>query len=234
MLASPLHALARDRPGRCVHVELGPRCAPDLAGTRSRQNQEFERQPRRERSLRFPHRPDRVAGFGVMNGPEMPAPVADSRQRRRDGVAGRIVAAIPLRDCPLHDRADTLANAAGGHGFFSPYRQQDRHHVGRGDYIGLPARRGKAYCRSDAVHCPADFPPSRHVGLWISITVRAATSKIGMSDRRLSASGSPPARASLRPSKAAARASANETSGSLSANLTETPAPLGITVGRWR
>ena len=65
----------------------------------------------------------------------MPAPVADSRQRGRDGVAGRIVAAIPLRDCPLHDRADTLANTAGGHGLFSPYRQQDRHHVGCGDGV---------------------------------------------------------------------------------------------------
>ena len=156
-----------------------PRTSPERAAVRTR-NSNASRAG--SESLRFPHRPDRVAGLGVMNGPEMPAPVADSRQRRRDGLTGGIVAAIPLRDCPLHDRADTLANAAGSLGLFGLGHIGSRTAITSAVVIvstGLAPRRGKAwmaakYRRNDDVHCPADFPPSRHVGLWISITVRAA------------------------------------------------------------
>ena len=56
-------------------------------------------------------------------------------QRRRDGVASRVVGAVALGDRPLHHRADAPPDATCGFPFGGPDRQQDSHHVGGGDLV---------------------------------------------------------------------------------------------------
>ena len=47
------------------------------------------------------------------------------RERRTDGVAGRIIHSEALRDRPFHDGSDPLADGMRGRRFRMPQRQQD-------------------------------------------------------------------------------------------------------------
>ena len=64
-------------------------------------------------------------------------------QRRGNGVARRVVVAVPLRDRPLHHRADALAHPAGGHALGGPDGQQHRHDVGGGDGVDALSRQAR-------------------------------------------------------------------------------------------
>ena len=108
------HARRGHGPGGCGLVDLVPPRAANLAGLAGGQHEELERQRSRPVGARRAHPFKRIRDFGVRKRPLVRPPHAVLRQRRGVRVARRVVLAVALRDGPLHDAADALADAPGG------------------------------------------------------------------------------------------------------------------------
>ena len=130
-----LHARRRYCPGGRGLVHLDPSRPADLARAASGEHEDLERECRRAVRLRCAHPSGRFGDLRVRQRPLVPAAHAVLRERGGNGVARRVVLAVALRDRPLHDGANPLADSAGGFPFRGPDRKQDLHDVGGGHAV---------------------------------------------------------------------------------------------------
>ena len=133
--------------GRCDVIISGMSITEERRATRtaSRQYQELEREHRGSVRAARVYLGQRVGYFAMRECPEVPGGDSILRQRGSNGVARRIVVSEAVRDRPLQDRANTSAHLLRRDRLGGPNRQQDAHHVGRGDVAYTTS--------SDSRHC---------------------------------------------------------------------------------
>ena len=164
VLAVGLHPRGGHRPHQRRQVELLPRRHAHLPRARRRQHQQLEGQLRPGPRLRDAHARQRRADLAVRQRREVADHPRAFGQRRRDRLAGRVVAPVALRDRPAHDDADAPAHPLRGLVLGRPDRLQRRHHVGRRhpvDALVADVRVGVTAAASPATSAPSSRRPSR-------------------------------------------------------------------------
>ena len=139
MLALGLHPFGRHGPYGGGKIDLVPRRQPHLARPCRREDQELERQLGAEPRAGAVHCSDRSRYLAMRQGRHMADVFRTFGESCRDGLAGRIVLAVSLRDGPVHDRADSPSHLARGFVLARPDRHEDSHHVGGRDLVDARA-----------------------------------------------------------------------------------------------
>ena len=109
-------------------------------------------------------------------------------QRPVDTLSGGVVVAVTLGHCPTHHGADSLPDAAGGLLACSPYRREQREHVGpRYAVSGQPPQlgHGVAFERSQPICGALLIPPARTVHLVARAGSLAEGWRFGVGIQRL-------------------------------------------------
>ena len=189
------------------------RRAAHVPRTASRQHQELERKHGRPVRAARAYPGERARHFAMLERRKCAGGRSVLRQRGSNRVARGVVVSEAVRVRLLHDRADASAHLLRGNRLCRPNRQQDAHHVRGCDVAhtsGADSRhRLVSERRMPLLRRLAAVLPSRRVHVDDLVG--------GLGERRYNrvgrAVGSPPARATLRLSAAASRASARLTCG---------------------
>ena len=117
MLPLHLHPVGGNRPRCRLEVDFIPPGLAHLARARCGQDQELDGGDRRPMRARCPYRGDGVRNLPMRKGAMVLLGSTVVRQRRADGISGRIVRPVSQRHGPLHDGANPLAHPSRRLGF---------------------------------------------------------------------------------------------------------------------
>ena len=104
-----LHPLSGNLPRHSAEVDVAPACAPNFGRARRREYEKLDGEPGTSGPGGHTHLGQRRSDFTVRERSVVLGPTV-LRERRTDGVTSRIIRSEALRDRPLHDRADPLAD----------------------------------------------------------------------------------------------------------------------------